>query len=62
MIFWKGDRVILRAMEDNPRETGTVVAYEGDGLYLVEVDNKYKGPDDPDGLREVLDKYLRLLQ
>ena len=53
--FLEGQRVILPANkeEDWPEEQGVIVEYEGDEMYIVEVDRKYLMDDEDDGIREV---------
>ena len=54
--FNDGDRVVLRAMPENGifnPEYATVLEYEGDGMYMVEVDEEFKIDMFDDGLREV---------
>lgn len=51
--FKAGQRVRLKPFEVNPEEFGTVDGYEGNGMYLVTVDKKYRPLEDRDGLREV---------
>lgn len=55
------DRVVLLAneMEGWEEEPATVVAYEGRGIYLVEVDHPIGDGEDPDGLREVTRDQMR---
>lgn len=62
--FEDGDEVILCANEKEgwEEERATVVAYEGRGIYLVEVEHgKFPdyNPEDPDGLREVTVDQMR---
>lgn len=64
--FSKGDRVVLIATPEFPfEERGKVLDYEGDDMYMVEVDqDDRKDPDgnpDPtdDGLRECSEDQMR---
>lgn len=58
-ILKEGQRVKLLANEEEgwEEEFGTVDEYEGNGLYCVTVDKKYRTKGD-DGLREVMRDYL----
>lgn len=53
-IMKRGTRVRLLANESEgwPEEFGTVLSYEGIGLYIVQVDEEYSVEGD-DGIREV---------
>lgn len=50
--FLAGDRVKLLPFEDQPEELGVVIEYEGNNLYCVTVDRRFRLECD-DGLREV---------
>lgn len=52
--FEYGARVRIKGGDDGPDETGSVVSYEGDGMYEVEVDDPAsdEGGND-DGVRLV---------
>jgi hypothetical protein len=49
--FKPGQRVKLLPFEDQPEEMAVVDEYEGNGLYCVTLEKKYRGKGD-DGLRE----------
>lgn len=52
--FKKGDLVILGDPQDpSDWEPATILEYEGDGMYMAEVDREDRPEDDFDGLREV---------
>jgi hypothetical protein len=55
--FKAGQRVKLLPFEDQPEQMGTIDEYEGNGLYCVTIDPKYRSKGD-DGLREVDEEQL----
>lgn len=58
--FSEGDYVRLVANEEEgwEEEAGEILQYQGNGLYLVQVDQDYLDDPADDGLREVLEEYI----
>lgn len=54
-MFPEGTRVVLHQESDAgpDDEAGTVEAFEGNGMYLVRIDEEMREAGDADGLREV---------
>lgn len=50
--FQDNQYVRLKPFEDQPEEYGIVDGYEGNNLYVVTIDKRFRGPGD-DGIREV---------
>jgi hypothetical protein len=63
--FKEGDRVVLAAMPENgifEPETATVLEFEGNETYMVEVDTEYRLDIHDDGLREVTEDQMEPLK
>lgn len=63
-LYDEGDRVVLMANEawGWPEQRGVCLGADWCGwgwCYTVELDEQYRGEDDPDGLRECTDDQMR---
>lgn len=58
--FRSSERVVLGAVpaEEMPAQEGTVLEAEGNRMYLVSLDRKYRDGSTDDGLREVHEDQL----
>lgn len=62
--FKENDRVKLKAMPENGvgEELATVIAYEGDNVYFVEIDEEYAHDKYDDCYREVTVDQIEALE
>jgi hypothetical protein len=58
--FKNGQQVILpkNDVEGFPYAEGTILEYEGNDLYMIEVDEEFLEGTHDDGLREVLEEFM----
>lgn len=60
MKFQSGDRVVLAAVPEEGwvEEHGEFVAYEGNGMCLVQIDQRHLQDEHDDGFREIETHYV----